>query len=211
MGFTIQAGAFSKAENAVRLTEQLIKQGLDATYFSTPTGFYKVHIGNFNSKAAAIEKAESIKSTGIIDDYYVVSPSDYSIAKEDKLGTSYVRQEIVKTARSFIGVPYLWAGSSYAGFDCSGLSMTTYKLNGLDLPRSSIEQYDLGIPIRRDELSLGDLVFFATSPKNKVSHVGIYVGEGRFVHAPSKGKNIREDFLSNKYFKKIFVGARTYL
>jgi cell wall-associated NlpC family hydrolase len=89
--------------------------------------------------------------------------------------------------------------------------MVVYQLNGLNLPRSSKEQYRIGMPIRRSQLSQGDLVFFATSGGRRVSHVGIYVGNGRFIHAPSRGKRIRTERLTKKYFKNRYVGARTYL
>jgi hypothetical protein len=212
MGYTIQVGAFSKVENAVRLTDLLRGQGLDATHYVARAGLYKVRIGNFLLKSAAVEKAESLKSAGIIDEYYIVSPDEYAISKSQKYGNQYLREEIVKAARSFIGVSYLWGGtSSDKGFDCSGLSMTVYQLNGLNLPRSSKEQYEAGVPVERDQLLKGDLVFFKTSGGNKVSHVGVYAGDGQFIHAPRKGKTIRFDFLSKHYFSKRYLGGRSYL
>ena len=212
MGYTIQVGAFSKAENAARLTELLFNQGLDATYFVARAGLYKVRFGNFPSKSAALEKAESLKSVEIIDEYYIVSPEEYAIAKSQKYGRSYLREEIVKAARSFVGVPYLWGGSySDTGFDCSGLAMTIYQLNGLDLPRSSKEQYEAGDPVKQDQLLKGDLVFFRMSGGDKVSHVGVYTGDGKFIHAPRKGKTICVDSLSKSYFRKRFAGGRSYL
>lgn len=212
MGYTVQVGAFSRVQNAARMTELLRDRGVEATYFVAGTGLYKVRFGNFPLKAEAAEKAESLKSAGVIDGYYIVSPDEYAVAKRQKYGNQYLREEIVKTARSFVGVPYLWGGSSPdAGFDCSGLTMTVYQLNGLDLPRSSREQHDTGIPVERDHLSKGDLVFFATSGGDKVSHVGVYAGEGRFIHAPGRDKTIRVDSLSGSYFRKRYVGGRTYL
>jgi len=212
MGYTIQVGAFSQAENAARLTEVLKDRGLEATYFVARAGLYKVRFGDFSSKSSARERAEYLRSTGVIDEYYIVSPEEYAIARKQKYGDMYVRDELVKTAGSFIGVPYLWGGSSPdAGFDCSGLAMTVYQLNGLSLPRSSKEQYDAGNPVERRLLLKGDLVFFSTSGGNKVSHVGIYMGEGRFVHAPGRGKKIRVDSMSRKYFSRRYVGGRSYL
>ena len=81
--------------------------------------------------------------------------------------------------------------------------MTVYQLNGLDLPRHSRTQYDAGDTIDRGDLQKGDLVFFATDGHGKVSHVGIYIGEGQFIHAPSRGKKIRIDSLSNEYFANL--------
>lgn len=212
MGYAIQVGAFSMVENAVRLTEVLRERGLDATYFVASTGLYKVRIGNFSLKSDAADKAENLKLAGVIDDYYIVTPEEYAIAKRQAYGNQYVREELVKSAHSFVGVPYLWGGSSSdTGFDCSGLTMTVYQLNGFDLPRSSKEQYETGIFVERDHLAKGDLVFFATSGDDKASHVGVYAGDGRFIHAPGRGKNIRMDSLSSSYFRKRYLGGRSYL
>ena len=212
MGYSIQVGAFANLDNAVRLSEALESRGLNAYYFVHKTGLYKVRFGDFPSKESARRKAESIRAAGIIDRYYIVSPGDYADMKSRKYRGSYLRDEIVKTAERFIGVPYRWGGSSAdEGFDCSGLTMTVYRLNGLNLPRSSREQYRAGTPISQSKLSQGDLVFFATSGGRRVSHVGLYAGGGKFIHAPKKGKRIRTESLSNSYFRSRYVGARTYL
>ncbi|MFZ5565019.1 MAG: C40 family peptidase, partial [Thermodesulfobacteriota bacterium] len=130
--------------------------------------------------------------------------------KKDAYGEGYLREEIIKTARSFIGLPYLWGGTSAdTGFDCSGLAMAVYRLNGLDLPRSSAEQYEKGEPVSRGDLEKGDLVFFSAG--GKINHVGIYVGEGRFIHAPGRGKTVRYDSLDLSYFRNGFRGARSYM
>lgn len=212
LGYTIQVGAFSDVENAARLTDQLQSRGFDATYFVARAGLYKVRFGNYPSKAIARQKADSLKSSGVIDEFYIVNPDEYNVARQQKYGDMYIREELTRTAESFVGVPYLWGGSSPStGFDCSGLSMSVYQLNGLDLPRSSKEQYETGTPIERNDLLKGDLVFFAISGKDNVAHVGIYVGDGRFIHAPGRGKNIRVDYLSRSYYKKRYLGGRAYI
>jgi cell wall-associated NlpC family hydrolase len=212
MGYTIQAGAFSQAENAARLTEQLRKQGLDATYFVAEAGLYKVRFGNFVSRNAAREKAASLKHSGAIEEFYIVSPDEYATAKGTPYGAEYVRGELVKRAEDFLGVPYLWGGTDAdRGFDCSGLAMTVYQLNGLDLPRTAEEQYEAGVFVPWEYLQKGDLVFFTISAGEKVSHVGVYTGGGQFIHAPGRGKYIRYDSLSNTYFRKRYIGARSYL
>jgi hypothetical protein len=213
LGYSIQVGAFANLDNAVRLSKALERRGLDAYYFVHKTGLYKVRFGNFPTKKAARKKAEAVRAAGIIDEYYLVSPNEYAVAKQKKRGGRiYLRNELVGTARKFIGVPYRWGGSSRReGFDCSGLTMVVYQLNGLSLPRSSREQYRVGRPIRKNQLSRGDLVFFATSGGRRISHVGIYVGNGEFIHAPRKGKKIRTERLAKRYFRTRYVGARTYL
>ena len=211
MGYTIQAGAFTQVENAVRLTEKLKGQGLDATYFKAADGLFKVRFGNFSSKEKARLRAQALQNAGVIEVFYVVLPEDSAAAKRKQYGEDYLRESLVKSARDFIGVPYLWGGvSAEKGFDCSGLTMTVYQLNGLDLPRHSRTQYDAGDTIDRRDLQKGDLVFFATRGGGKVSHVGIYIGDGQFIHAPSSGKKIRIDSLSAEYFVRRYVGSKKY-
>ena len=212
MGYTIQVGAFSNVENASGLSDYLNGQGLDAYHFVYKKGLYKVRFGNFLSEEDACKEAVILKAMGVIDDFYIVSPGEYTIAKERKYGKNYLRNELAATANTFIGVPYLWGGSSVKkGFDCSGLAMTVYKLNGLNLPRTSVQQYRMGAYVKLNDLSKGNLVFFDTAGRGKVSHVGIYIGDGKFIHAPRKGKTVRISLLSNKYYKRRYWGARSYL
>jgi cell wall-associated NlpC family hydrolase len=211
LGHTIQAGAFAQAENAARLTRTLQQRGVEATYFAAGKGLYKVRFGNFPTREIARARAEEIRAAGIIEEFYLVAPEEYPAARRAERGEAYLREELVRSARSFLGVPYLWGGTSAdAGFDCSGLTMTIYQLNGLDLPRTSREQFLTGNPVDSSSLEKGDLIFFARQ-EGKVSHVGIYAGGGQFIHAAGKGKRIRIDSLSQDYFRRTFLGARSYL
>ncbi|MBN1366164.1 MAG: C40 family peptidase [Syntrophaceae bacterium] len=213
MGYTIQAGAFKNVGNAVRLTEKLkTNYDLDATYFLAADKFFKVRFGNFKTKNLAKKRAQSLVKLNVIEEFYIVRPEDYSVARQRQYGTDYLRKSLVKTAKDFLGVPYLWGGSSPDdGFDCSGLTMTVYQLNGLDLPRNSRRQFDAGDYISKDNLEEGDLVFFSEKWNNRVSHVGIYIGNDKFIHASSHGKNIRIDNLSSDYFTSHYMSGRTYL
>jgi len=111
------------------------------------------------------------------------------------------------SAMKMVGKPYRFGGSSPAGFDCSGLVQYSYKQAGVALPRSTDELHRLSQPLRGAHLRRGDLLFFDQEGKKK-SHVGIYLGEGRFVHAPSSGKTVRTDRLDSPYWKKHLSEAR---
>jgi hypothetical protein len=205
VGFSIQVGAFSNADNAVRLTETLQRNGLDAYHFVHRSGLYKVRFGDYPTRKTARKRADFFKKKGIIDQYYIVRP-------QRRYSQNRIRNKIVKTAKNFIGVPYKWGGSSpQEGFDCSGLTMVVYRLNGLNLPRNSRQQWRVGVPIKRSRLMKGDLVFFATAGKKRISHVGIYTGNGTFIHAPGRGKKIRTAKITSRYYTKSFRGARRYL
>jgi cell wall-associated NlpC family hydrolase len=212
LGYSIQAGAFADVDNAVRLAASLEVQGLNAHYFLHEEGLYRVRFGDFQTGEEALERAENLVASGVIETYYIVRPEDYTAARAVIQGDAILRDGIVQTAKRFVGLPYRWGGTSpEKGFDCSGLTTAVYQLNGLDLPRSSAEQFRVGTVVIGDGLNKGDLVFFAVSGGRRVSHVGIYTGDGRFVHAPGRGKAVREDLLSDAYYKARYRGGRTYL
>jgi len=211
-GFVIQVGAFRNLDNAVRLTLSLNEKKLDAYYFKHESGLYKVRFGNYLSRTPAQENAERLKQEGYIQEYFVVSPETYAISQSQQSGLVSIRQEIVTRAFSFLGLPYRWGGyTPEKGFDCSGLTMAVYDLVGLHLPRTSLAQFRSGTPVSEESLDRGDLVFFLSQNKNRISHVGIYTGDGNFIHAPGKNKIIRIEALSSQYFRDRFAGARTYL
>jgi cell wall-associated NlpC family hydrolase len=106
-----------------------------------------------------------------------------------------------------LGKPYRRSGSTPAGFDCSGLVQYSYARVGVTLPRETQEQRHEGRAVPASELRRGDLVFFDQEGK-KLSHVGIYIGQGRFVHAPSTGGRVRTDRLEAAYWRSHFVEAR---
>ncbi|EFK07631.1 NlpC/P60 family protein [delta proteobacterium NaphS2] len=212
-GYTIQLGAFRDVDNAVLLARSLAQRGIDAYYFRTKKNLIKVRFGDFSSLMEARRRAGRLVRDGVIDDYYIIPPNAHAaFGRKGETEKEELRSEIVETARSFIGLPYRWGGNSAEiGFDCSGLVMAVYYLNGIALPRTSREQYHVGKPITRDFLNEGDLVFFDTTGRNRVSHVGIYVGDGKFIHAPGKGRTIRTDSLTNTYYAPRYKGGRSCL
>jgi cell wall-associated NlpC family hydrolase len=111
-------------------------------------------------------------------------------------------EQALHVAERYLGVRYVYGGESPSGFDCSGLVQYAYRQVGVSLPRTTYEQYRVGEPIPRSELQPGDLLFF-----DNVGHVGIYVGGGRFIHAPHTGTVVQFGTLSGWYAAH-FVGAR---
>ncbi|MDX9787421.1 MAG: NlpC/P60 family protein [Desulfobacterales bacterium] len=212
MRFTIQAGAFSTVENAIRLTQALELKRLSAYYYHDKSGLFKVRFGDFASQEEAMVKAKSLVNAGIIREHYIVSLAGYPAAKSLAYNAPALRESLVETAENFIGLPYQWGGTSPdEGFDCSGLVMAVYQVNGFNLPRCSQDQYASGEPIDRHDLKKGDLVFFSFIHPDQISHVGVYTGNDGFIHAPGKGKTIRKDAISDPCFATRYAGARTYL
>ena len=116
----------------------------------------------------------------------------------------------VEAARTQLGRPYVWGGATLAsGFDCSGLIQWAYAQTGVRLPRTAQQQFDATVRLRPDQVRPGDLVFFHTydDPRDWVTHVGIYVGNGRMLNAPTQGDVIREFSLDDPYWRAHYAGA----
>lgn len=122
------------------------------------------------------------------------------------------RKELVDSAKQYIGLPYLWAGVSAYGFDCSGLMYSVYKNHGILIPRDSSVQATHGAAVKRKNLQPGDLLFFAHNKgKGSVYHVGMYIGDGKMVHAPNSSKTVEIVNFDAGTYKTNYAGARRYL
>jgi len=115
--------------------------------------------------------------------------------------------DIIRSALACRGARYRRGGTSRGGFDCSGFTRYIYAKHGVKLPHSSAAQASMGKPVSKSELKPGDLVFFTTYRRG-ISHVGIYVGNGQFVHAATYGRGVRVDSLNNSYYGPRYRGAR---
>ncbi|MEA4920242.1 MAG: NlpC/P60 family protein [Clostridiaceae bacterium] len=117
------------------------------------------------------------------------------------------RQQIIDYASTLLGTPYVYGGASPKGFDCSGFTKYVYSHFNISLPHSSSSQYKSSVTkISRSELQVGDLVFFSSGGSG-VGHVGIYVGGGSFIHAPSAGKSVCYDSLDSSYYSSHYIGS----
>ena len=121
-------------------------------------------------------------------------------------GLSAKRQVVVEYAAQFLGVPYVYGGSTPSGFDCSGFTSYVFKNTVGSIPRVAQSQFDATTRVSRDELLPGDLVFFGSSASS-ISHVGIYVGNDQFIHSPHTGDVVKYDSLNSSYYSSRFQGG----
>ncbi len=116
---------------------------------------------------------------------------------------------IITTAKSYIGVPYVWGGTTPTGFDCSGFTQFVLNKHGVSIPRVTADQYSAGTAVSKSNLKVGDLVFFTTY-KPGPSHVGFYLGSGKFIHA-SSSKGVTISDINSSYYSSKYIGARRVL
>lgn len=114
---------------------------------------------------------------------------------------------VVKYAYDSIGKPYVYADIGRKGYDCSGLMYAAFLQIGLELPRSSSQQAGIGTYVKKEDLAVGDLIFFNTSGKG-ISHVGLYIGNGKMIHASTGSKKVKIDDINSDYYYKRYVTAR---
>ncbi|HLO26750.1 MAG TPA: NlpC/P60 family protein [Geobacteraceae bacterium] len=223
LGYSIQVGAFAEVKNAERLTAKLQGKGIEAFYFRKETGVYAVRFGDFPSHDAARKTARKLVAEKMIDSYFIAAPQGVSLVKprppEVRKGAEKGARPkpsgemggiAARTAERFVGIPYRWGGDNVVeGMDCSGFVRAVYNLCGVNIPRTSREQFLVGENVARDDLMDGDLVFFGASA-DQINHVGIYVGNGRFVHAPRRGDDIKISSIGEAFFSKKFIGAKRY-
>ena len=115
--------------------------------------------------------------------------------------------QIVKTAKKYLGTPYKWGGTTPSGFDCSGFVYYVLRSNGIKASRTIATMYKQGTPVKKSELQPGDIVFFQGTYKSGLSHVGIYVGDGKFIHSPHSGEVVSYANLYSDYYVNHYYGA----
>lgn len=126
--------------------------------------------------------------------------SSPTVGSHDRVG-----EQAASVALQQVGTPYRYGGRSPTGFDCSGLVHYAYASAGLSIPRTTAGQWAQLTPVSDRDMRTGDLLFFNID--GKMSHVGLYIGNGRFVHAPSSGKRVTVERLDTRYYSKAFIRA----
>ncbi len=129
-----------------------------------------------------------------------------SVPRESNEQPGEAGTPVARAAAQLIGAPYHFGGADLQGFDCSGLAVYVYAQAGVEIPRTADAQRRAARPVPLDALSPGDLVFFRIHSRH-VNHVGIYAGNGRFIHAPRSGEKVSYGSLSDAYYHKHFAGA----
>ena len=152
-------------------------------------------------KTAETKNYEAILSQARID------TDTGKVFESKELSGMGLQDRLILFAKKLLDIPYRFGGSSLLGIDCSAYVQKVYGLVGINLPRSAREQFSEGNSVDKEELSIGDLVFFRTYASFP-SHVGIYLGNDLFIHASSRGKKVTIDSLGTPYYLKRFIGAK---
>jgi len=129
---------------------------------------------------------------------------------KSKKNRTYDKNQILNNAKKHLGGKYVWGGTQPKGFDCSGYVQYLFKKEGISLPRTAYAQSKVGQYVERDKLKKGDLLFFLTDKKRNIpiTHVGMYIGNDKFIHAASRKKGIIISSFSKSKYNKIFVKAK---
>ena len=186
--------------------------------------------GTDYSKVTSLNDGAVVTIVGIDNGWYKVKTSggsvgyvssDYMVTCKDSAGSrgdgtvvaasSSLGQQMVDYAAQFLGTPYVYGGNGPNSFDCSGFTSYVYRHFGYTLNRTATGQLSNGVSVSKSELQPGDLVFFKSGGSKPVSHVGIYVGGGQFIHASTNTYEVRYDNLTSGYYNNVYVYARRVL
>ncbi len=187
-----------EGEEIEELQEQLIELGYDV-----------IEDGSFGPAMAdavkSFQAAQGIKPDGM------VGPATYEALlgrdmPEVTHSSNFINHSIINGAMNYIGIPYVFGGTTPYGFDCSGYVQYVFAQAGISLPRTADAQFEVGIPVSSYELMPGDMVFFTTYTYG-ASHVGIYLGDGNFIHA-SSSNGVTISSLGSSYWSSHYIGSR---
>ncbi len=204
--FAVRFGDYNTWRQANRAARSFVEEKKFSSYYITPPARFAAQ-DNFAPETAKVnEELKKIKE-GLIEDG--AQPSK-NLTVHNTSDTSGLGAIIAETAERFVGIPYQWGGNNVVeGLDCSAFAKAVYYLVGINIPRTSAEQFKVGKSVARCDLQKGDLVFFGYN--DVVSHVGIYIGDNKFVQAPKRNDKIKISDLDHPGFSKRYIGAKSYL
>ncbi len=197
----VNASAFrigDQGSDVVAIQSQLVSLGYDVEAD-----------GDFGPATAEavkeFQRTKGIQADGFVGDttYKALLGREMPVVQHS---SNYISRSIIQTSMNYIGVPYVFGGTTPNGFDCSGYVRYVFSNAGIYLPRMADEQYAVGSYVSMNELTAGDLVFFSTYEAGP-SHVGIYLGNGNFINA-SSSRGVAIDSLNSSYWGSCYIGAR---
>ena len=185
--------------------EMVVVTSVKAPIYQDPGLQQPALVVSYNTQLPLVDETDSFYQVRTPDGERWVKKSDGERCGQRAL----TGENLVEEASRFIGLEYLWGGTSAWGFDCSGLAHTIHKRFGKIVPRDAGDQFSYGTPLSREELRTGDLVFFAHDEgKGSIHHVGFYIEGGKLLHAPKTGKSVEIiDLWNHDLFPKEFVGG----
>ncbi len=175
----------------------VIAKGTDVTFLGKKDGQYAVRLADGRSGRVPVDSIEFLPGEA-------PAPAERSVTVDRHA----FGRDVTRTAYAYRGTRYRRGGMSSRGFDCSGFVKYVYEKQGIKLPRTSYDMYRVGKPVAKSDLREGDLVFFANTYRRGISHVGMYVGGGEFIHASTTRGGVRVDKLDSAYFRAKYAGAR---
>lgn len=208
--YAVRFGDFPSKEKALVAAKRLVAERMIGSYYVAPPN----EVVFSQAKGSGWQKSppdEIRKQRDTIQPVVPLEPPEKEKSEPRPVKDSKDMGAIAaRTAERFVGIPYKWGGDNVVdGMDCSGFVRAVYNLCGLSIPRTSRDQFSAGDQVTKEDLKDGDLVFFGASV-DAINHVGIYVGNGKFVHAPRRGEEIRVSEVNESYFERRFIGARRY-
>lgn len=220
MGSMISPAIGMTMENAQPMTQPIVHASQQKNTSIPEFLNQKLHWVSVDTKKKvdiAAQKQQQANKDQAVADSTAKSKKSLQVAQAGSANGSSAKQPIsrgdsnsstlISRALSLQGIPYVFGGTTRSGFDCSGFTKYVFSGSGINLARTSYEQYASGTKVSKDQLQPGDLVFFSTYSQG-ASHVGIYIGNGRFIHAGSNGVGITS--LNDSYYASRYLGARRY-